>query len=490
MKNNKKSILITLILLAVITIPAILFLHGCEETYSNEIQGEEYARLTYAPYVPAPITRKHSTKVIINLETTEVTKRLADGVEYTFWTFGGEVPGKFIRVKEGDLVEFNLHNSPTSKMPHNIDLHAVTGPGGGATSSFTAPGHTSTFSFKAINAGLYVYHCATAPVGLHIANGMYGLILVEPKEGLPPVDHEFYIMQSEFYTEGKNGETGVQSFSQEKAVNEEPEYVVFNGSVGSLTGDKAVKARAGETIRLYVGNGGPNLVSSFHVIGEIFDKVYGEGGTIVSQKNVQTTLIPAGGSAIVEFKVDVPGTYILVDHSIFRAFNKGAIGMMQVSGENNFAIYSGKQKDEIYQASDLEVKTSINPFQQESDEDEKQAVNSNDLKLMGQGIFKNTCVPCHQANGEGIPNVFPPLAGSDYLNQNKERAISTVINGIQQPITVNGKSYNGIMPPSNLNDEQAAAVLTYVYSQWGNSGKVVTKDEVSKIRSKKVAAGK
>ncbi|HSR18515.1 MAG TPA: multicopper oxidase domain-containing protein, partial [Ignavibacteriaceae bacterium] len=261
MKKNKKSVIIILILFALLSLPAILLLHGCEETYSHEIKAEEYARLTYAPYVPAPITRKHSAKVIINLETTEVAKRLADGVEYTFWTFGGEVPGKFIRVKEGDLVEFNLHNSPSSKMPHNIDLHAVTGPGGGAASSFTAPGHTSTFSFKAINAGLYVYHCATAPVGLHVANGMYGLILVEPKEGLPLVDHEFYIMQSEFYTEGKNGETGVQSFSQEKAVNEEPEYVVFNGSVGSLTGDNAVKAKTGETIRLYIGNGGPNLVS-------------------------------------------------------------------------------------------------------------------------------------------------------------------------------------------------------------------------------------
>ncbi|MGE5811705.1 MAG: copper-containing nitrite reductase [Ignavibacteria bacterium] len=490
MKKNKKSVIIILILFALLSLPAIFLLHGCEETYSHEIKGEEYARLTYAPYVPSPITRKHSTKVIINLETTEVAKRLADGVEYTFWTFGGEVPGKFIRVKEGDLVEFNLHNSPSSKMPHNIDLHAVTGPGGGAASSFTAPGHTSTFSFKAINAGLYVYHCATAPVGLHVANGMYGLILVEPKEGLPPVDHEYYIMQSEFYTEGKNGETGVQSFSQEKAVNEEPEYVVFNGSVGSLTGNNAVKAKTGETIRLYIGNGGPNLVSSFHVIGEIFDKVYGEGGTIVSQKNVQTTLIPAGGSAIVEFKVDVPGTYILVDHSIFRAFNKGAIGMMQVSGESNFGIYSGKQKDQIYQGSDLEIKTSSYSVRQESNGNEKQSANSNDLKLLGQSIFKNNCVPCHQANGEGLPNVFPPLAASDYLNQSKERAISTIINGLQQPITVNGKSYNGIMPPQNLNDEQAAAVLTYVYSEWGNSGKVVTKEEVNKARSKKVAAVK
>ncbi len=216
MKRLSKYLIFLIILSVLISIPAVLFFHGCEETYSNELQGEEFARLTYAPYVPSPITRNHPSKVIVNLETSEVTKRLADGVEYTFWTFGGEVPGKFIRIKEGDLVEFNLHNNPLSKMPHNIDLHAVTGPGGGAASSFTAPGHTSTFSFKAINAGLYVYHCATAPVGLHVANGMYGLILVEPKEGLPPVDHEFYIMQSEFYTEEKTAKPEYSLFHRKK----------------------------------------------------------------------------------------------------------------------------------------------------------------------------------------------------------------------------------------------------------------------------------
>ncbi|HVO76066.1 MAG TPA: copper-containing nitrite reductase, partial [Ignavibacteriaceae bacterium] len=398
--------------------------------------------------------------------------------------------GKFIRIKEGDEVEFNLHNNPSSKMPHNIDLHAVTGPGGGAASSFTAPGHTSTFSFKALNPGLYVYHCATAPVGLHIANGMYGLILVEPKEGLPPVDHEFYIMQSEFYTEGKNGDPGIQSFSQQKAINEEPEYVVFNGSVGSLTGDNSIKAKAGETIRLFVGNGGPNLVSSFHLIGEIFDKVYGEGGTIVTQKNVQTTLIPAGGAAIVEFKVDVPGTYSFVDHSIFRAFNKGAIGMLQVSGEKDSVLYSGKQKDEIYQGSDMEVKASVNPLKLESNSELESPDTKDDLKMMGEGVFKSTCIACHQANGEGLPNVFPPLAGSDYLNQNKERAVNIVVNGLQKQVTVNGKNYNGIMPPQNLTNKQISAVLTYVYSQWGNSGKVVKEEEVGRASSKRVALGK
>ncbi|WP_198342186.1 copper-containing nitrite reductase [Nitrosococcus watsonii] len=269
----------------------------------------EEAILTDAPLVPPPIIRSTPAKVVVRLETVETVKRLADGVEYTFWTFGGSVPGKFIRIREGDEVEFYLSNHPTSRMPHNIDLHAVTGPGGGATSSLTAPGHTSQFSFKALNPGLYVYHCATAPVGMHIANGMYGLIFVEPAQSIAKVDREYYVMQGEFYTKGRYGEVGLQPFDMEKAIHEEAEYVVFNGAVGSTTGDNAITAKSGETVRLYIGNGGPNLISSFHVIGEIFDKVYLEGGEMLNH-NVQTTLIPAGGSAIVEFKVQVPGTLI------------------------------------------------------------------------------------------------------------------------------------------------------------------------------------
>ncbi|HEY6167036.1 MAG TPA: copper-containing nitrite reductase, partial [Verrucomicrobiae bacterium] len=312
------------------------------------VQGEETAVLAQAPNVPPPIKRKHATRVIVNLEVKEVVKKIADGVEYLFWTFGGDVPGSFIRIREGDQVEFHLNNNPSSKMPHNIDLHAVTGPGGGAASSFTAPGHSSQFSFKAINPGLYIYHCATAPVGMHVANGMYGLILVEPKDGLPPVDREYYVMQGDFYTAGKFGEEGLQAFDQNKAIDEKPTYVVFNGAVGSLVGDKALRANVGEKVRLFIGNGGPNLVSSFHVIGEIFDHVYQEGGVVPSQQQVQTTIVPAGGSAMVDFKVEVPGTYILVDHSLFRAFNKGALGMLKVDGPADLITYSGKEVDAVY----------------------------------------------------------------------------------------------------------------------------------------------
>jgi nitrite reductase (NO-forming) len=296
--------------------------------------------VTEAPAVPPAITRTHATRVQVELETIEVTKRLADGVDYTFWTFGGSVPGTFIRVREGDLVEFTLKNHHGSTAAHNIDLHAVTGPHGGGKSTFVGPGQDASFSFRALNPGLYVYHCAVAPVGMHIANGMYGLILVEPAEGLPEVDREFYVMQGEFYTEGALGERGHQAFSYDKALAERPEYVVFNGAVGSLTGENALQAKVGESVRLFVGNGGPSLVSSFHVIGEIFDNVYLEGGRTLNH-DVQTTLVPAGGAAITEFRTDVPGDYVLVDHSIFRATDRGALGVLTVSGESVPVVFDG-----------------------------------------------------------------------------------------------------------------------------------------------------
>ncbi|HEX5220971.1 MAG TPA: copper-containing nitrite reductase [Verrucomicrobiae bacterium] len=458
-----------------------------------EVKGEEHAVLTQAPNVPPPITRKHATKVIVNLEVREVTKRLADGVEYVFWTFGGDVPGSFIRIREGDQVEFHLNNHQDSKMPHNIDLHAVTGPGGGAASSFTAPGHSSQFSFKALNPGLYVYHCATAPVGMHVGNGMYGLILVEPKNGLPPVDREYYIMQGDFYTVGKYGEEGLQPFDMNKAIDERPTYVVFNGAVGSLVGDKAITAKVGERVRLFIGNGGPNLVSSFHVIGEIFDNVYQEGGVLPTQHQVQTTMIPAGGSAMVDFKVEVPGTYILVDHSLFRAFNKGAIAMLKVEGPENQIVYTGKEVDAVYlgKAADksdsekrvAELKAAV---AEEIKGNPKIATLTKEIQMeKGRGVFMQTCFVCHQVNGEGIPNQIPPIAKSDFFEKmTDEEAIHTVIAGRTGEVVVNGKKYNGTMTPLNyLSDDQIANVLTYVRNSFGNQGGVITAEQVKKVRA-------
>ena len=438
----------------------------------------EHALLTDAPQVPPSITRSHPAKVIVELEVKEVVRNIAEGVQYTFWTFGGSVPGKFIRIREGDTVEFHLANHPANKLPHNIDLHAVTGPGGGAASSFTAPGHKSQFTFRALNPGLYVYHCATAPVGMHVANGMYGLIYVQPKKSLPPVDREYYIMQSDFYTKGAFGEKGLQPFSMEKAIDEKPTYVVFNGAVNSLVGDNAIKANVGETVRLFVGNGGPNLVSSFHVIGEIFDSVYTEGGVLANQHNVQTTLVPAGGSSIVEFKMDVPGTYILVDHSILRTFNKGALGMLKAGGKEDKSIYSGKEVDENYIES--KVSESAPPTSPQAPKEEKS----------GQQIFANTCAMCHQAEGQGLAGVFPPLAHSDFLMKiaksgDRTQLVSIVTKGFSGKVTVNGKDYNNVMTPlSGLTDEDLVAVLNYVTNSWGNSAPRFSVEEIQKAKAK------
>jgi nitrite reductase (NO-forming) len=435
------------------------------------------AKLTSPPNVPPPTNRTRPARVIVNLTVKELVLPMADGAEYTYWTFGGTVPGSFIRVRQGDLVEFHLQNDATSTMPHNIDLHAVTGPGGGAPASFTAPGHASTFSFKALNSGLFVYHCATAPVPLHVANGMYGMILVEPAEGLTPVEREYYVMEGDFYTKGKYHDKGLQAFDMQKGIEARPTYVVFNGAEGSLLGDKALKAYVGDTVRIFFGVGGPNLTSSFHVIGEIFDRVYFEGGSNF-QDNVQTTMVPAGGSAIVDFKVQVPGDYPIVDHSLFRAFNQGAVGMLHVKGPENRLVYSGKQQDSL---------ATLEPEPKGTNLAEALAVSNLTLEerlTAGRTLFAANCGACHQASGLGLPGTIPPLAGSDYLLKNdKDRVLGVVLNGLTGPIKVNGNNFNSVMPPWNhLSNEELASVMTYVFNSWGNSQGAVSPSEIARVR--------
>lgn len=289
----------------------------------------------------SPTTQYSDGKVKIELESREVFAQMADGVTFNYWTFNGTVPGPLYRVREGDTVEFTLKNHPSSVHDHNIDLHAVTGPGGGAVVTNVAPGESKTFTFKALNPGLYVYHCAHQNVATHMAHGMYGLILVEPKEGLPSVDREFYVMQGELYTkEGITG-NGLQVFDAQKMLDGKPDYAVFNGRPGGATGK--MQAKTGEKIRMYIGNGGVNQISSFHVIGEIFDEVYPEGSMgadSYTHKNIQSTIIPAGGAAIVEFKVDVPGKYILVDHALAR-MDRGAWGTLEVTGSAAPNLFNG-----------------------------------------------------------------------------------------------------------------------------------------------------
>jgi nitrite reductase (NO-forming) len=292
--------------------------------------------------VPPSVGKRGPQTVRVDLVTVELEARLAEGTTFGYWTFNGKVPGPMLRVRVGDTVDVHLKNADGSSMLHSVDFHAATGPGGGAASTQTNPGEEKSFKFKALTPGLFVYHCATPMVAHHIANGMYGLILVEPEGGLPPVDREYYVMQGEIYTDGAFGQHGSQEFNVEKLLNERPEYFVFNGSVGALSKFHPMQAKVGETVRIYFGVGGPNFTSSFHVIGEIFDKVYNLGGvTSEPLHGIQTVLVPAGGAVITEFKVDVPGNYTLVDHALARA-ERGLVGILHVEGAANTEIFDGK----------------------------------------------------------------------------------------------------------------------------------------------------
>lgn len=296
--------------------------------------------------VPPPVGNRPPMTLRVDMETVEVTGKLADGTTFPYFTFDGTVPGPMLRVRVGDTVEFYLKNAESSHFPHSIDLHAVTGPGGGAVYTQTAPGDETSFTFKALNPGLYVYHCATASIPHHIASGMYGLILVEPEGGLPPVDREFYVMQGEIYTDHPFGTAGHLNFDMKKMSHEQPEYFVFNGAAGGLTAEEYVlRAKVGETVRIYFGVGGPNATSSFHVIGEIFDRVYELASSGAPLTDVQTISVPPGGAAIVEFKVDVPGRYILVDHALSR-LERGLAGFLIVEGDDQPAIFHGESVGE------------------------------------------------------------------------------------------------------------------------------------------------
>ena len=292
--------------------------------------------------VPPPIGKRDPQTVRVDLFSVELEGRLAEGTTFGYWTFNGKVPGPLIRVRVGDTVDIHLKNSADSSMIHSVDFHAATGPGGGAAALQVDPGQEKSMTWKALVPGLYVYHCATPMVAEHIANGMYGMILVEPEGGLPPVDHEFYVMQGEIYSDMPYGQHGSAEFSVEKLLNERPEYFVFNGSVGALTRLHPLQAKVGQTVRIFFGVGGPNYTSSFHVIGEIFDKVYTLGGLQTPPiEGIQTVSVAPGGAVITEFKTQVPGNYTLVDHALARA-ERGLSGILSVEGQPNPEIYNGK----------------------------------------------------------------------------------------------------------------------------------------------------
>jgi copper-containing nitrite reductase len=297
--------------------------------------------MAFAPEVPAPVGRRSPQLVHVDLESTITDIALPNGARYKAWTFNNHAPGPFIRARVGDTLEVTVTNNDPSGMPHNLDFHAVSGPGGGGAVTTVVAGGETTARFKLLYPGLFVYHCGAAPVMVHLANGMYGLLLVEPEEGLPPADREYYVMQSEFYTTAPKADTPYVEYSHQDGLDENPRYIVFNAGAPMMN-DTALRASAGERVRIFFGNAGPNKVSSFHVVGAVLDKVYREGDLISAPaRGLQTTLVPAGGAAVVELVPQAPGTYALLDHAIFR-IEKGAMGMLQVDGTPRPEIYQGQ----------------------------------------------------------------------------------------------------------------------------------------------------
>jgi nitrite reductase (NO-forming) len=292
--------------------------------------------------LPPPIRRDHPIQHEIVLEADEIVAEITAGVTFRFMTFGGRVPGPMIRVRRGDTVTLTLKSLPSSINPHNIDLHAVYGSGGGAPYSFVLPRQNKAFRFKAVYPGAFIYHCAVPDMDYHISSGMFGMIVVEPERGLPPVSREFYIAQHEIYTALAFNEKGLAKFDFKAMAAEQPSYVVFNGTVGGLTAKQggAMKARVGEKVRIFMVNGGPNLLSSFHPIGNVWTRAWPQGALANRPlRFVQTQPVAPGSTFVGDMDLPVPETIKLVDHALSRVVRKGLMAEIEVSGEPNPDVF-------------------------------------------------------------------------------------------------------------------------------------------------------
>jgi len=281
----------------------------------------------YDLFDPAAPPRSDRDVHEIELVMTERLMTVADGYEQSVWTFGDTVPGPVIRVKVGDLVRITLANPEENTFPHSIDFHASLVAWNDEMRSIN-PGEELVYEFEAKYAGVYMYHCGTAPALMHIANGMYGMIIVEPAEGLPPVDHEFAFVQSEWYL-GPQGQT--IDLAKAASGAPAPDFVVFNG-VANQYADHPIEVGVDETVRAYVLNAGPSIDSSFHVVGTIFHSVIREGivlaeGNEGNWGSQAVDLAPAQG-AIVEMRFDEDGLYPIVTHA-FNFVGKGALGLFK-----------------------------------------------------------------------------------------------------------------------------------------------------------------
>lgn len=294
--------------------------------------------------IPPPV--KHTTPKTHKVEIVchEIIGEIEKGKYFLYMTFNGQIPAPMIRVRQGDTIDLTFTNSGDTRHPHSVDFHAVYGTGGGSAATTVGPGQSKNIKFKTLYPGAFIYHCAVANLDYHISSGMYGMILVEPPQGLPKVDHEFYFGQNEIYVIDDNAKSNTPlQFDFDSMIDETPHYVVLNGESKAITEYRygSLKVKKGEKARIFFVNGGPNLISSFHPIGNVWTKVWREGAMLNRpEQYLQTVSVSPGSCAVMEMEFPVPETVKLVDHSLSRVVYKGLLALIDVEGEKEEDIFN------------------------------------------------------------------------------------------------------------------------------------------------------
>jgi nitrite reductase (NO-forming) len=410
--------------------------------------------------------------VDVHVESTDASVSIASGVEYQAWTFGKSVPGPVIHVRQGQTVNVIYTNKGT--MEHSLDFHAAITPPNLHYAELK-PGESMTYSFVAKVPGAFLYHCGTPPVLLHIGNGMYGAIIVDPATPLPPAAESYVLVQSEWYTQQISGKLMGPDFQKMK--DERPDEVVFNG-VAFQYKDHPLTAAPGKLVRIYFVNAGPDLWSSFHVIGGIFDKVYPGGDAADAISGVSTYSVGPGAGAIFDITLDQPGNYVFVDHDMAHAII-GAQGVLQVGDAAAIAA----EKPPIGAA---QAPAAAAPVMAMAPSTSAPAGPYKFDPAHGASLYTSTCAACHQATGTGLPGAFPPLKGDPVvLNPDPTEQIETILNGAHGR-SIGGTTYPSAMPPfgSALGDADIADIANHERTSWGNQGKPVTADQVKAVRAK------
>ncbi len=405
--------------------------------------------------------------ITVHIDVTDEAVEIASGVHYQAWPFSGSVPGPTIRARQGQMINVVLTNN--ASMHHSIDFHSSFTP---PNMSFAdiMPGEQIEFSFEAKVPGAFVYHCGTPPVLLHMANGMYGAMIVEPADGslMPPADKEYVVIQSEWYTRQISGNLMGPDF--EKMMKIQPDIVAFNG-IAFQYQDHPLPARPNERVRLYMVNAGPSLWSAFHVIGAIFDKVYPDGDPAHALSGVSTYSVGPGEGAVFDVVIPHAGTYPFVDHS-FAHLEKGAVGVLDIRepgtehGKPNISRIGGASAP----APTPPPAAAEGPYSYDAER--------------GASLYATVCGACHQGSGTGLPGAFPPLVGSaPVLAADPAEHIRIILHGMNGTAS-DGVSYPSPMPPFGgaLSDAEVADIANHERTSWGNQAKLVTADEVKAQR--------